>query len=265
MLEYSFMQNALIGGVIIALVCGFVSVFVILRRTSFAAHALGHMSLTGAAGAALFGFPSLLGQILLDVVASIVMGLMGDKVKKNDLAIGVVLTFVLGIGIYFLFLFQNNYAGSVMGILFGNIFAISHLQIIQLLVLGTVILATLLVILRPLVFVSIDPVVAESKNIPVRLISVVFFVVLALTVSMACQIVGVMLVFTLLIIPGAIGNQWGASIIQSLLVSIISAVGAVILALILSYHFDLPASFCITMVLCLIYFIGGMKSLVFKR
>ncbi len=264
MWEYSFMQNALIGGVIIALVCGVVSVFVILRRTSFAAHALGHMSLTGAAGAALFGFPSILGQILLNVVASVVMGLMGDKVKKNDLAIGVVLTFVLGVGIYFLFLFQNNYAGSVMGILFGNIFAISHAQILQLVILGIIILATLLVILRPLVFVSIDPVVAQSKNIPVRLISVIFFIVLAVTVSMACQIVGVMLVFTLLIIPGAIGNQWGASIMQSIGISVISAVSLVLAALFISYRLDLPASFCITMVLCLAYFVGGLKNLIKK-
>ena len=265
MLEYSFMQNALLGGVIIALVCGFVSVFVILRRTSFAAHALGHMSLTGAAGAALLGIPSILGQIILNVVASVAMGLMGDKVKKNDLAIGVVLTFVLGFGIYFLFLFQNNYAGSVMGILFGNIFAVSHTQLIQLAILGSVILITLLFILRPLVFVSIDPVVAESKNIPVRLISVIFFVVLAVTVSMACQIVGVMLVFTLLIIPGAIGNQWGQSIMQSLVISMMSAVSSVIIALFVSYNLDLPASFCITMVLCLMYFVGGIKNKLFVK
>ena len=121
MWAYSFMQNALLAGLMVAVVCGVVSVFVILRRTGFAAHALGHMSLTGAAGAALLGFPSLLGQLLLNSLAAVVMGLLGDKVKKNDLAFGVVLTFVLGLGAYFLFLFQNNYAGSVMSILFGNI------------------------------------------------------------------------------------------------------------------------------------------------
>lgn len=264
MLAYSFMQNALIGGVIIALICGIISVFVVLRRTGFAAHALGHMSLTGAAGAALLGLPSMLGQIFLNTIAAIVMGLMGEKVKKNDLSIGVVLTFVLGLGAYFLFLFQNNYAGSVMGILFGNIFAISISQIYQLGVLGLLIISVMVFISRPLIFASIDPVVASSKNVPTRVLSVVFFVVLAFTVSMACQVVGVLLVFVLLIIPGAIGMQWGESVYRILLISILSSVVSVILALYISYQYDLPASFCITMMLCSIYFIGLTRDLIKK-
>ena len=106
MWAYEFMQNALLSGLIVATICGIVSVFVVLRRTAFAAHALGHMSLTGAAGAALLGISGgLLGQLLLNAIAAVAMGLMGEKVKKNDLAIGVVLTFVLGLGAYFLFLF----------------------------------------------------------------------------------------------------------------------------------------------------------------
>lgn len=261
MWAYDFMQNALIGGVLIAIVCGIVSVFVILRRTAFAAHALGHMSLTGAAGAALLGFPSILGQLILNTIAAIVMGAMGDKVKKNDLSIGVVLTFVLGMGAYFLFLFQNNYAGGVMGILFGNIFAISTAQLYQLIALAIIILIVMMIISRPLIFASIDPVVATSKNVATRLLSVVFFVILAFTVSMACQVVGALLVFVLLIIPGAVGMQWGESVYKILLFSIVSAVGSVVVALIISYQYDLPPSFCITMLLCATYFIGIARNL----
>lgn len=264
MWAYSFMQNAIIGGGVVAFICGLISVFVILRRTGFAAHALGHMSLTGAAGAALLGISSLFGQLLLNTVAAIIMGLMGDKVKKNDLAIGVVLTFTLGLGSYFLFLFQNNYAGGVMSILFGNIFAISSTQIHQLLILTGLILVVMAIIARPLIFASIDPVVASSKSVPVRLLSVVFFVLLAFTVSMACQVVGALLVFVLLMIPGAIGIQWGESIYKITLISILSAVGSVLLALFISYQYDLPASFCITMILCVIYAIGFLYRLVKK-
>ncbi|HCY39695.1 MAG TPA: ABC transporter permease [Neisseriales bacterium] len=264
MWAYSFMQNALLAGLMVAVVCGVVSVFVILRRTGFAAHALGHMSLTGAAGAALLGFPSLLGQLLLNSLAAVVMGLLGDKVKKNDLAVGVVLTFVLGLGAYFLFLFQNNYAGSVMSILFGNIFAVSNSQLWGLLILGISVLALLMIISRPLIFASIDPVVAASRNVPLRLLSVIFFLILAVTVSMACQVVGVLLVFVLLIIPGAIGMQWGESIYGIVALSVMSAVAAVVVALYVSYQFDLPASFCITMLLCAGYFIGLIKNYVVK-
>ncbi len=262
MWAYEFMQNALLSGLIVATICGIVSVFVVLRRTAFAAHALGHMSLTGAAGAALLGISGLVGQLLLNAVAAVAMGLMGEKVKKNDLAIGVVLTFVLGLGAYFLFLFQNNYAGSVMSILFGNIFAVSHVQLIQLSALAVLILLTMLIISRPLIFASIDPVVASSKNVPLKLLSVVFFLVLAVTVSMACQVVGALLVFVLLIIPGAIGMQWGRTITATILISVISANLAIIIALYISYIFDLPASFCITMLLCVGYFAGILKRLV---
>ncbi len=264
MWAYDFMQHALIAGLIVSVICGIVSVFVILRRTAFAAHALGHMSLTGASGAALLGMPSLIGQLVLNCIAAIVMGLLGDRVKKNDLAVGVVLTFVLGLGAYFLFLFQNNYAGSVMSILFGNIFAVSTSQIWQLFGLGLLVLFTLIVISRPLIFSSIDPVVAASKNIPLRLFSVIFFLILAVTVSMACQVVGVLLVFVLLIIPGAIGMQWGKSIYSIVALSVLSATLSVVIALYVSYQLDLPASFCITMLLCIVYFIGLIKNMIWR-
>lgn len=260
------MQNALLGGAIISIVCGIISVFVVLRRTGFAAHALGHMSLTGAAGAALLGMSSFLGQIVLNIIASIIMGLMGEKVKKNDQAIGVVLTFVLGLGTYFLFLFQNNYAGSVMGILLGNIFAVSDVQIHQLIGIGLSVVVVMIIIARPLIFTTLDPVVADSKGISGKLLSVIFFVLLACTVSMACQIVGVLLVFVLLIIPGAIGTQWGESIYSIICFSVASALFSVMSAIFVSYYLDLPVSFCITMILCVAYFIGVCyRFFIFKR
>ncbi len=260
MWAYDFMQHALYSGLIIATVCGVVSVLVVLRRSAFAAHALGHMSLTGAAGAALVGIPAITGQLLLNILCAIIMGLMGDKVKKNDLAVGVVLTFVLGLGAYFLFLFQNNYAGSVMSILFGNILAVSSNQIYILLVLAIIILLTLAIIARPLIFASIDPVLAKSKNVSVRFLAVLFFVLLALTVSMACQVVGALLVFVMLIIPGAIGMQWGDSIYKITFISVIVANLTIIISLYIAYYFNLPTSVCITMILSLIYFLGILKG-----
>jgi len=254
------MQNALIAGLIIASICGMVSVLVVLRRTAFASHALGHMSLTGAAAAALLGISTIIGQLSLNLVATIIMGLMGDKIKKNDLVVGVVLTFILGCGTYFLFLFQNNYAGGVMSILFGNILAISVTQIKLLIVLAGIILFILIIFARPLIFASIDPVVAAAKNISLRTLAIVFFIVLAITVSMACQIVGVLLVFTLLIIPGAIGIQWADRIYSIILISIFVANLAVTSSLYIAYYFNLPVSFCITMLLTVIYCVGLLKQ-----
>ena len=256
MWAYNFMQNALFSGLIVATICGFMSVFVVLRRTAFAAHALGHMSITGAAGAAVIGMSSMTGQLILNIICAIILGFMGDKIKKNDLSVGVILTFVLGCGAYFLFLFQNNYAGSVMSILFGNILVVSPDQIEKLSILAVVVISVLIIFIRQLLFISIDPIIASSKNISVRFLSVLFFILLAITVSMACQVVGALLVFVMLIIPGAIGIQWGRSIYKIIFISIFVANLSIVLALYLAYYFNLPTSFCITMMLSACYFIG---------
>lgn len=263
MWAYDFMQHALIAGLIVATICGIVSVFVVLRRTAFAAHALSHMSLTGAAGALLLGVSAITGQLVVNSLAALVMGLLGDKVKKNDLAIGVVLTFILGLGAYFLFLFQNNYAGNVMNILFGNILTVSVDQIYQLIILSIVILIVFIICARPLLFISVDPTLAIAKNLPVRLLSIIFFLVLAITVSMACQIVGALLVFTLLVIPGAIADQWCDGFYPSLAISIIVANTAIIVALCFAYYFNLPVSVCITTFMSLIYVLGLCKKLIY--
>jgi zinc/manganese transport system permease protein len=264
MWAYDFMRHAFVAGIIIANVCALISVFVVLRRTAFAAHALGHMSITGAAIGAVLGIPVIWSQIVLNVISAIVMGLMGDLVKKNDLAVGIVLTFVLGIGAYFLFLFQNSYAGGVLNILFGDILTVSSKQIITLAIIAAVVIIIFLIWMRPLIFATIDPIIAVSKNVSTRFLALVFLILMALTVSMACQIVGALLVFSMLIIPGAIGIQWGKSIMAITVVSMITANLAVILALVFAFYINLPVSFCITLLLTVIYFLGYLLKIKFQ-
>lgn len=261
MWAYDFMQNAMLSGLIVATICGIVSVFVVLRRSAFAAHALSHMSLTGAALGMILGFSAIGGQLLVNLIAALVMGFLGDKIKKNDLAIGVVLTFVLGLGAYFLFLFQNNYSGGVLSILFGNILAVSKEQIYLLIGLSIGVLFILGIVARPLLFASIDPTLAQAKNLPTRFLSIIFFCIIAVTVSMACQIVGALLIFVLLIIPGAISGLWCDGFYKSVIVSVIVANASVFISLCIAYQFNLPTSFCITTLMCLIYAISYIANL----
>lgn len=260
MLHYSFMQYAFIAGTIIAIISGIVSFFVVLRKNAFAAHALGHISLTGAAGAVLVGLSAMSGQLLANLIAGLVMGLLGDRVKKNDLAVGIVLTFFLGLGAYFLFLYQSGYAGSIMSILFGNILATSSEQILSLTVMSLISLIVLALIARALLFSSMDPVIAESKRTPNRLLSVIFFLILAVTVTMACRIVGALLVFALLIGPAAIAFQWTGNFYGTMLLSIIISVATIWIALSAAFYLNLPTSFCITVVICALYLIGLLKN-----
>ena len=260
MWAYDFMQHAFMAGTLIAITCGLISPFIILRRNAFAAHALSHTSLTGAAGAMLIGFSTLTGQLILNIFAGILMGIIGDKVKKNDLAVSVVLTFFLGLGTYFLFLYQNHYNGDIMGLFFGNILAVSISQIKTLLILGLFVALLISCCMRRLLFASIDPIIAQANHVSLRIQSIFFFVLLSIAVSMACQIVGVLLVFALLVLPGAISAQYCKSFYGMLMVSIVSSTASTWGALTLAYHTNLPISFCLTMILIFLYCLKTLFS-----
>ena len=263
MFEYHFMQNAFLSGTMIACICGLMSIFIILRRNVFATHALAHTSLTGAAGAVLIGLSALTGQLMVNIAAAVIIGLLGDKVRKNDLVVGIVLSFFLGLGAYFLFLYNNSYTGSVMSILFGNILTVSSNQITALCYLSSMTLVFLLITMRPLLFSSIDPTLARSKKLPQKLLNISFSISLAITISMACQIVGTLLLFALMIAPGAIAAQWCKQFSHLLALSTLLAVITVWVSLTWSFYMNLPNSFCITMILTLAYFLSLIKTKIF--
>ncbi|MFC4892859.1 metal ABC transporter permease [Pseudofrancisella aestuarii] len=258
--SYTFMQYAFIAGTIIAFICGIISFFVIIRRLSFASHALGHISLTGAAGAVLINISAMTGQLFINLIAGLLMGAFGDKIKKNDIAIGIVLTFFLGLGTYFLFLYQTGYSGSVMSILVGNILTVTLEQIYILLGLAIFTIILLISIARPLFISSLDPVFAESKNIPNKFLSILLFVAIAITVSMACQVVGILLVFSLLIGPAAIATQWVDGFYKPIILSTIISIISVWSAIIAAYYIDVPISFFITSIICGLYVISLVKN-----
>ncbi|MEY8766936.1 MULTISPECIES: metal ABC transporter permease [Francisella] len=258
--NYTFMIYAFIAGTIIALICGIISFFVIIRRLSFASHALGHISLTGASGAVLLNLSAMTGQLTINLIAGLLMGAFGDKIKKNDIAIGIVLTFFLGLGTYFLFLYQSGYSGSVMSILVGNILTVTLEQIYILLALAIFTIALLAAIARPLFISSIDPVFAESKRISNKFLSILLFICIAITVSMACQIVGILLVFSLLIGPAAIATQWIDGFYKPIALSTVISILTVWSGIIAAYYIDVPISFFITTIICILYLISIIKN-----
>ena len=147
-----------------------------------------------------------------------------------------------------------------MGILFGNILAVSKNQILILIIISLAIILILIFISRPLFCHSLDPIIAESQKIPTQLLSIIFFLILSLTVTMACQIIGALLVFTLLVGPGAITFQYNDGFYRSIFLSVFIAVSITWGSLFLAFYVNLPMSFCITMMMSLIYFIGLIRS-----
>ena len=245
MLEFDFMQNAFMAAAIVAVVSGAVGYFLVLRGQTFAGHALSHIGFTGATGAILVGVSPLWGLVLMTVLGGVGMGLLGDQVQKRDVAIGVVLSVSLGFGLLFLHFF-TAYATQATALLFGNVLGVDVPTLWTLLGLGAVSLAGLAVMARPLLFASLQPELAEARGLSLRLVSVAFLAVVALAVAECAQIVGVLLVFTLMVGPAAsaqrLTTRLGTGIALSVGLALAEAWGGVALA----YWTDWPTSFWIT-------------------
>ena len=199
---FSFIQNAMLTGTCVAIVSAAVGYFLIARGLTFAGHALSHIGFAGAAGAVLLGLSPLTGLLVFTITAGIGISLLSKESRNRDLAIGIILTFALGLGILFLSLY-SGYAERVYAILFGDILGISQSDVLVTAISAAITLVILLLLFRPLLFSSFDPEVAEARGVPVRLLGVGFLVLVAVAVSMSVQIIGVLLVFTLLVGPAA--------------------------------------------------------------
>ncbi|MDW8252798.1 MAG: metal ABC transporter permease [Chloroflexota bacterium] len=228
-----------------------VGYFVVLRQLSFAAHALAHIGFSGATGAVWLGTNLVAGMVLFTVAAAVGIGFLGERLRGRDAAIGTVLAFTTGLG--YLFLSQTTkLAGHATSILFGDLLAISPEAVGITALLGAGCLLALGIAYRPLLFASIAPDVAETRGVPVRFLGVGFFVLLALTVSTAVQVVGVLLIFALLVTPAATAQRLTACPGRAIALSLLFAVGSVWTGLTLAFLVPWPPSFFITAVSSLI-------------
>ncbi len=201
-LSYAFIQNALWAGSVVAIAAAILGYFLVVRGLTFASHALSSIGFAGAAGAVLLGVPPVYGLLVFTVGASLAISALGQEMREQDIAIGVIMTFALGLGILFLSLY-HGYAEQAYSILFGSIVGISRRDVLISACLCLGILAALAALGRPLFFSSFDPELAEARGVPVRVLGALFLVIVALTVSIAIQVVGVLLVFALLVGPAA--------------------------------------------------------------
>jgi zinc/manganese transport system permease protein len=253
-LSYDFVRNALIAGTLAGILGAVVGYFVVTRKAAFAAHALAHIGFTGATGAALFALSPLEGMLIISGLAGIMMGAYGNRLQRSDMAIGMTLSFCLGLGTLFLVLYKG-FAGQATAILFGNIFGVSHLQILQTMVLSAISLGTLLVFSRKLFFVSVQPDLAEARGISLSASSIVFTVILAISVTLASQVVGILLVFTLVIGPAGIASRFCRSFWSGMATSVVIGLSAVWLGILLACITSWPPTFWITMIIFFLYVI----------
>jgi zinc/manganese transport system permease protein len=249
-----FMGNALIGGTIVALAAGLIGYFVIVRNTAFAAHALAHIGLPGATGAVLLGVPVVLGLGVFCVGGALVIGVLGTRRADREVATGTILALATGFGLFFNSLATKS-SSTMTNVLFGNLLAISHEQLITFAVLLLVLAASIGFIYRPLLYTSVNVEVAEAKGLPVRLLSMIFMALLGLAVTMAVQAVGTLLLFALVVTPAATAIMLTPKPPAAMLVSTVISVISVWLGVGLSAMFNLPPSFLIVTIACTVWLV----------
>jgi zinc/manganese transport system permease protein len=259
LLKFPFVQDAFLAGSIIAIISALLGYFVVVRGLSFAGHALSSIGFAGAAGAVLMGIPPVYGLLALTVIASLAISVLSREVRERDISTGVIMTFSLGLGILFLSLY-HGYAQQAYSILFGTIVGINSSDVLVTAVLGASVLIALAILARPLLFSSYDPELADSRGLPVRFLGAVFLVIVAITISIAMQIVGILLVFALLIGPPATAirliHRPAHAIALSILLSLLYTWAGILLAANSAW----PISFFITTLSFGVYVIVRLLS-----
>ncbi|MGL3805916.1 metal ABC transporter permease [Paeniglutamicibacter sp. R2-26] len=244
--------NSLIAGALLGLVGGMIGIFVMLRDMAFAVHGIAELSFAGAAFALLVGANVVFGSLIGSVIAALVLGMMGAAAKDRNSIIGVLMPFGLGLGILFLALYEGRSANK-FGLLTGQIVAVDQVQLGLLAVCSVVVLVALVAMWRPLTFISVDPAVATARGIPAAKLSVAFMLVLGLAVALSIQVVGSLLVLSLLITPAAAAMRVTANPVLTVSLSVAFAVTSVVGGILLALAGSLPISPYVTTISFLIY------------
>jgi zinc/manganese transport system permease protein len=242
--SFEFMRNALEAGTIIGILAGIIGYFVVLRRSAFASHALGHSGFSGAAAAVLVGAQPVYGLLIFTMVTAGGMAVLGKRASSRDVTIGTMLAFALALGLLFLSLY-NGYAQEAYSLLFGEVLGISSSEVALTFWSSIGVLAVLLLIYRPLLFSSLDEDVAEAKGLPLTFLNLAFLVLLAVAISFAVQIIGVLLIFALMVTPAAIAVRVTSRSLSAVVVSVLVAVTGVWAGLFVSLWTNYPPSFFI--------------------
>jgi zinc/manganese transport system permease protein len=227
------------------------------RDLAFAVHGISELSFAGASAALLLGVNVVTGSIAGSLLAALLIGVLGSRARERNSIIAVLMPFGLGLGILFLALYTGRSANK-FGLLTGQIVSVDNPQLLSLIVISLVVMVGLFVVWRPLSFASIDPDVARAKGVPVTTLSIVFMILLGLATAVSIQIVGALLVLSLLVTPAAAAMRITASPFLTPLLSVAFAVTSVVGGILLALGGGLPISPYVTTISFVIYVVCRM-------
>jgi zinc/manganese transport system permease protein len=247
-------SNSLIAAALLGLMGGLVGVFVMNRDSSFAVHGISELSFAGAAIALLIGVDVVLGSIFGSLIAAALIGVLGARAKDRNSIIAVLMPFGLGVGILALSLYEGR-ASNKFGLLTGQIIAVDQPALVWLAGISVFVILVLALIWRPLQFASLDPDVARARGVATGPLGFAFLILLGLAVAASVQVVGALLVLSLLVTPAAAALRVTSSPKLAPVLSVAFALTAAVGGILLAIGGGLPVSPYITTVSFLIYIV----------
>ena len=257
LLRHDFVQQALVAGALLGLVAGLIGPFIVMRQMSFAVHGSSELSLTGAAFALLVGFEVGAGALIGSALAAALFGVLGQRARERDSVIGVVLAFGLGLAVLFIHLYPGR-TGTAFALLTGQIVGVGYTGLAMLALVCLLVIAVLGTCYRPLLFATVDPDVAAARGVPVRALGIVFAALVGVVAAQAVQIVGALLVMSLLITPAAAAARVVASPAAAVLASVAFAEVAAVGGILLSLAPGVPVSVFVATISFAIYLFCGL-------
>ncbi|MBP2331646.1 zinc/manganese transport system permease protein [Corynebacterium freneyi] len=253
LLNVGFVQSALIAAALLGLVSGVITPLVVMRQMSFTVHGTSELALMGASAALLAGVSVGGGAIVGSVLAAVVLALLGMR-GGQDAIVGVVLSFGMGLSVLFIHLYPGR-TTTAFALLTGQIVGLSSASVWLLAGVAALVITVVALFWRPLLFASADPVMAAASGINVRAMSVLFAVLIGLTAAQGVQIVGALLIISLVITPGAAAAYVTASPVKAVVLSVIFAEVAAVGGVILSLAPGMPVSVFVTTISFVIYLV----------
>ncbi len=268
-LSYEFIQRGLIAAVIVGITCGVIGCYVVLKSLAFMGDALAHAILPGVAIAYLLSINLLIGALVAAFLVALGIGFVSRRGDfREDTAIGILFAGSLALGVALISSIKT-YAVDLNHILFGNVLGVSPGSLVLVAVLSGVVILTIVILYRPFLIITFDAILARTLYLPVEGLRYLLLILLAVTIVVSLQTVGIGLVTALLVTPAATAYLLARRL--PAMMAIAAAIGALsgILGIYISYYWEISSGAAIVLVATLIFFIvflmAPKKGLIWQR
>ena len=253
--EFGFMQRAFVGGVLVGAICALVGTYVVLRGLAFVGDALAHAAFPGVVIAYLLKGNIYLGATIFALATALAIGLVSRRGRVSyDTAIGILFAGAFALGVLLMSTI-HGYSVDLFSFLFGNVLGISErdLQLVGLL--GAIVVLTIILFYKELLLLSFDPITAEAMGYPVQVLNYLLLGLIALTIVISIQAVGIILVVALLVTPSATAYLLTERFFRMMILGVVLAALAAVIGLYLSYYLNVASGAAIVLVSTCLFFL----------